>query len=281
MNDNWQAASAAFLAQLNSGGDTVPGVTYTIESRDDSGDALFVGVPGRPRPVLLRGSGGHLAGSGGAAGPACGAPSGPVRYPVTARQDLRVLPPLRGRSSMVEPQPSKLVMPVRSRSPALIVSALVPGTRQVAARASADRLMRSPAAHAGRPVARSPAGTGATPHRYPSRERSLPSGHTPGHLPQAQETLTAAITNATTADDKQRTVILGDLAVAAAQHDPEGACGYAEQALQQLSITWYATGMHRILEVRKALQPWAEQDCVQALDDQLYGWQATLSTLQR
>ena len=36
MNDNWQAASAAFLAQLNSGGDTVPGVTYTvIESRDD------------------------------------------------------------------------------------------------------------------------------------------------------------------------------------------------------------------------------------------------------
>ena len=39
--------------------------------------------------------------------------------------------------------------------------------------------------------------------------------------------------------------------------------------------------MHRILEVRKALQQWAEQDCVQALDDQLYGWQATLSTLQR
>ena len=34
-------------------------------------------------------------------------------------------------------------------------------------------------------------------------------------------------------------------------------------------------------EVRKTLQPWAEQDCIQALDDQLYGWQATLSTLQR
>ena len=57
-----------------------------------------------------------------------------------------------------------------------------------------------------------------------------------GHLPQAQETLTAALTNATTADDKQRTVILGDLAaVEAAQHDPEAACGYAEQALQQLA----------------------------------------------
>jgi hypothetical protein len=66
-----------------------------------------------------------------------------------------------------------------------------------------------------------------------------------------------------------------------AQRNPEAACAYAEQALQQLAITWYATGMDRILDVRKALQPWAEQDCVQALDDQLYGWQATLSTLQR
>jgi hypothetical protein len=103
-----------------------------------------------------------------------------------------------------------------------------------------------------------------------------------GHLPQAKETLTGALNDATTADDKQRTVILGDLAaVEAAQRNPEAACDYAEQALQQLAITWYATGMDRILDVRKALQPWAEQDCVQALDDQLYGWQATLSTLQR
>ena len=103
-----------------------------------------------------------------------------------------------------------------------------------------------------------------------------------GHLPQAKETLTAALNAATAADDKQRTVILGDLAaVEAAQRNPEAACDYAEQALQQLAITWYATGMDRILDVRKALQPWAEQDCVQALDDQLYGWQATLSSLQR
>ncbi|MGO9781409.1 MAG: transcriptional regulator [Streptosporangiaceae bacterium] len=102
------------------------------------------------------------------------------------------------------------------------------------------------------------------------------------HLPQAMETLTAALNAGTAADDKQRTVILGDLAaVEAAQRNPEAACGYAEQALQQLAITWYATGMDRILDVRKALQPWAEQDCVQALDDQLYGWQATLSSLQR
>lgn len=59
-----------------------------------------------------------------------------------------------------------------------------------------------------------------------------------GHLPQAKETLTAALNAATPADDKQLTVILGDLAaVAAAQRDPEAAFGYAEQALQQLAIT--------------------------------------------
>ncbi len=88
--------------------------------------------------------------------------------------------------------------------------------------------------------------------------------------------------NATSADDKRRTVILGDLAaVEAAQHNPEAACAYAGQALDQLGITWYATGMDRVLEVRKALQPHAELPCVQQLDDRLYEWQATLSTLQR
>ena len=77
-------------------------------------------------------------------------------------------------------------------------------------------------------------------------------------------------------------MILGDLAaVEAAQHNPEGACDYAIQALDQLGRQWYATGMDRVLEVRKALQPSAELDCVQALDDRLYDWQATLSTLQR
>ena len=35
-----------------------------------------------------------------------------------------------------------------------------------------------------------------------------------------------------------------------------------------------------VLEVRKALQPWAGQECVQRLDDRLYGWQTTLSALQ-
>jgi hypothetical protein len=102
-----------------------------------------------------------------------------------------------------------------------------------------------------------------------------------GDLPQARETLTGALEAAPAADDKQRTVILGDLAaVEAAQRDPEAACQYAEQALDQLTRTWYATGMDRVLQVRKALHPWAGDECVQRLDDRLYGWQTTLSTLQ-
>lgn len=102
-----------------------------------------------------------------------------------------------------------------------------------------------------------------------------------GHLSQARETLTGALEAASAADDKQRTVILGDLAaVEAAQESPESACQYAEQALDQLTRTWYATGMNRVLDVRKALQPWAGHECVQRLDDRLYGWQTTLSTLQ-
>ena len=44
---------------------------------------------------------------------------------------------------------------------------------------------------------------------------------------------------------------------------------------------WTPTGMDRVLEVRKALQSHAELPCVQHLDDRLYDWQATLSTLQR
>lgn len=56
---------------------------------------------------------------------------------------------------------------------------------------------------------------------------------------------------------------------------------YAEQAMDQLAITWYATGMDRVIEVRRALQPWAESDSVRHLDDRIFGWQTTLRALQR
>jgi hypothetical protein len=103
-----------------------------------------------------------------------------------------------------------------------------------------------------------------------------------GHLPQAHETLTGVLRDLTPESGKQRVVVLGDLAaVEAARNLPEAACTYAEQALDQLAITWYATGMERILELRRSLQPWSDLECVQRLDDRLYGWTTTLSTLQR
>lgn len=98
------------------------------------------------------------------------------------------------------------------------------------------------------------------PRRYPypglPSRAILSSRPQAGHLPQAKETLTAALEETSAGDDKQRTVILGDLAaVEAAQHSPDAACDYAEQALEQLARTWYATGMDRVLDVRKSLQP--------------------------
>ncbi|MFD4314961.1 helix-turn-helix transcriptional regulator [Streptomyces sp. NPDC058548] len=103
-----------------------------------------------------------------------------------------------------------------------------------------------------------------------------------GHLPQARETLLQVLDDLQPSEDKQRTVILGDLAAAeAADRNPEAACSYAVAALDQLSTTWYATGMDRIREVRRALAPWQHERCVRDLDDRLYGWETTVSALGR
>jgi hypothetical protein len=83
-----------------------------------------------------------------------------------------------------------------------------------------------------------------------------------GHLPQAKETLLAVLNDPSIAGNRGHSVILADLAaVEAAQHNPEAACAYAIQALDQLGRAWYATGMDRVLEVRKTLQPDAGLDC--------------------
>jgi hypothetical protein len=103
-----------------------------------------------------------------------------------------------------------------------------------------------------------------------------------GHLPQARKTLTDVLEEMPEHDGKQRVVVLGDLAaVEAAEEKVEAACARAEEALDQLAITWYATGMDRIREVRRTLQPWANHECVRHLDDRLYEWGTTLSALQR
>jgi len=99
---------------------------------------------------------------------------------------------------------------------------------------------------------------------------------------QARDTLTTALTGLLADEGKQRTVILADLAaVEVAQDKPDSVCARLHEALDQLAITWYATGMERIREVRHTLQPWADADFVREVDDRLYSWRTTLSALQR
>ncbi|MFD3483767.1 multiprotein-bridging factor 1 family protein [Streptomyces sp. NPDC058665] len=103
-----------------------------------------------------------------------------------------------------------------------------------------------------------------------------------GHLPQARTTLLGVLDELPATEDKQRSVVLGDLAaVEAAAGDPEAACRYAVLALDQLAVTWYAMGMDRVTEVRRALAPHQHEQCVRELDDRLYGWATTVSALTR
>lgn len=103
-----------------------------------------------------------------------------------------------------------------------------------------------------------------------------------GHTAQARATLIGVLDNLPADDGKQRTIILGDLAaVEAAAGKPEEACRWANEALDQLSATWYAVGMDRIREVRKRLHAWRNEPWVRDLDDRMYGWGTTVSALQR
>jgi hypothetical protein len=103
-----------------------------------------------------------------------------------------------------------------------------------------------------------------------------------GHTAAARDTLTRVLAELPPDSAKQRTVVLGDLAaVEAADQHPAEACAWALAALEQLAASWYQAGMDRVREVRQALQPWAEEECVRRLDDRLYGWTATVSALQR
>ncbi|MFJ8995642.1 helix-turn-helix transcriptional regulator [Streptomyces sp. NPDC102279] len=103
-----------------------------------------------------------------------------------------------------------------------------------------------------------------------------------GHLPQARTTLLRVLEDLQPSEEKQTTVILGDLAaVEAAAGQPEAACEYAVRALDQLGRTWYAMGMDRVREVRRTLAPHQHEQCVRDLDERLYGWATTVSALSR
>lgn len=67
--------------------------------------------------------------------------------------------------------------------------------------------------------------------------------------------------------------------MAVSDDDPAGACLLAEEALEQLGKTWYATGMGRIRALRQALGPWESQPCVHRLDERLYDWNTTVAAL--
>ncbi|MEU0299386.1 transcriptional regulator [Streptomyces sp. NPDC006175] len=103
-----------------------------------------------------------------------------------------------------------------------------------------------------------------------------------GHLPQARSTLTTVLGNLPATEEKQRSVILGDLAaVEVAAGAPDAACAHAARALDQLERRWYATGMERIRDVRRSLVPHQHEQCVRVLDERLYGWATTVSALAR
>lgn len=96
----------------------------------------------------------------------------------------------------------------------------------------------------------------------------------------AKETLNRVLDRLTGDEQKQRSVILGDLAaVAVSENSPEEACRLAEMALDQLARTWYATGMARVRAVRESLSRWESLPCVRRLDERLYDWNTTVSAL--
>jgi transcriptional regulator with XRE-family HTH domain/tetratricopeptide (TPR) repeat protein len=106
---------------------------------------------------------------------------------------------------------------------------------------------------------------------------TLLAAHQPG---QARETLQHVLDNLPEDAIKQRSVILGDLAaVAISEGKAEEACRLAEMALEQLSRTWYATGMDRVRAVRESLAQWESLPAVRRLDEKLYDWNTTLNAL--
>jgi tetratricopeptide (TPR) repeat protein len=103
-----------------------------------------------------------------------------------------------------------------------------------------------------------------------------------GRLSQARATLEGVLVDLPPDMRKQRAVVLADLgAVEAAERHPERACALAGEALDELALTWYATGMERVRDLRRSLTPWQDTPAVRALDDRLYGWATTLSALRR
>lgn len=103
-----------------------------------------------------------------------------------------------------------------------------------------------------------------------------------GQPERAREALQQVLDSSTDDENtlKQRSVTLADLAaVAVAQNDAEEACRLTELALDNLARYWYATGMDRVRAVRQSLTKWESLPCVRHLDEHLYDWNTTVSSL--
>lgn len=102
-----------------------------------------------------------------------------------------------------------------------------------------------------------------------------------GHARRAKKSLTTALDGSGHDENKQRAVILADLAAAELADDNlHACCDYLDRALDELRQQWYATAMDRITEVRRALRPWQDDTRVRQLDHRLYGWSAALTVLR-
>lgn len=101
-----------------------------------------------------------------------------------------------------------------------------------------------------------------------------------GQPRQAHATLVSVLDRLPAADVKQRSVIVADLAaVEVAAENPAAACTRLGEALDALRLVWYATGMERVRQVRRSLQPWQDQDDVRDLDDRLYSWENSVNAM--
>ncbi|MDQ2708642.1 MAG: transcriptional regulator [Actinomycetota bacterium] len=102
-----------------------------------------------------------------------------------------------------------------------------------------------------------------------------------GQTRRAEKTLSEALAGSPPDDTKQRAVIFADLAAAElAQKRVVRCCERLGEALDELAQQWYATAMERIRDVRRALRPWQDEQCVRELDERLYDWKTALNVLR-
>ena len=79
------------------------------------------------------------------------------------------------------------------------------------------------------------------------------------------------------ASPKHRALAHADLAaIAAAQLDPQSACGHMRDALDAFDGSWHEAVDARIRQARNQLEPWTDSPDVCNLDQQLYTWTTAL-----